>query len=72
MLKVTHSEKVPSNKTPALMKSMNMDISIVGTSNQLFVRAFYTKQNFQEDSVVTGKLAVLCNTSVLYSSLYLP
>ena len=54
------------------MKSMNMDISIVGTSNQLFVRAFYTKQNFQEDSVVTGKLAVLCNTSLLYSSLYLP
>ena len=31
-------KKVPSNKTPALAKSMNMDIWIVGTSNQFFTR----------------------------------
>ena len=30
-------EKVPSSKTPALTKSMNMDIWAVGTSNQLFI-----------------------------------
>ena len=31
-------EKAPSNKTPALAKSMNMDIWIVGTLNQLLIR----------------------------------
>ena len=34
----THWEKAPSNKTPALLKSTNMDILVVGTSNQLFQR----------------------------------
>ena len=32
-LKDTHREKAPSNKTPSLTKSMNMDIWVVGTSN---------------------------------------
>ena len=32
-LKDTHREKAPSNKTPPLTKSMNMDIWVVGTSN---------------------------------------
>ena len=27
-----------SNETPAVMKSMNIDIVVVGTSSQLFVR----------------------------------
>ena len=36
--KDTHRKKVPSNKTPVLTKSMNMDIWVVGTSNQLFIR----------------------------------
>ena len=36
--KDTHREKTPSNKTPALTKSANMDIWVVGTSNQLFMR----------------------------------
>ena len=36
--KNTHSEKTPLNKTPALTKSINMDIWVAGTSNQLFVR----------------------------------
>ena len=31
--KDTRTEKAPSNKTPTLSKSMNMDIWIVGTSN---------------------------------------
>ena len=36
VLKDTHREKAPSNKTPALTKSTNMNIWLVGTSNQLF------------------------------------
>ena len=37
-VKDTHREKTPSNKTPALTKSMNMDICMVSTSSQHFVR----------------------------------
>ena len=36
----THREKAPSNKTPTLSKIKNMDIWVVGTSNQLFIRGF--------------------------------
>ena len=36
--KDTYREKAPSNKTPALTKSTNMGIWVVGTSNQLFIR----------------------------------
>ena len=41
--KDTHKEKAPSNKTPALTKSANMGIWVVGTSNQLFIRRSYTE-----------------------------
>ena len=37
-LKDTHREKAPSNKTPALTESANMDIWVVGILNQLFIR----------------------------------
>ena len=37
-IKVTHREKAPSNKIPALTKSTNMDIWVVGTSSQIFIR----------------------------------
>ena len=37
-LKDIHREKAPSNKTPTLTKSMNMDIWVVGASNRLFFR----------------------------------
>ena len=36
--KDTHRGKAPSNKTPALTKSINMGICVVGTTNQLFIR----------------------------------
>ena len=36
-LKDTHREKAPSNKTPTLSKIMNINIWVVGTSNQLFI-----------------------------------
>ena len=34
-----HKEKAPSNKTPALTKSANMGIWVVGPSNQVFIRS---------------------------------
>ena len=37
-VKDTHREKAPSNKTPTLTESMNMDICVVDTSNQLCIR----------------------------------
>ena len=37
-LEDTHREKAPSNKTPALTKSTNMVIWVIGTTNQLFIR----------------------------------
>ena len=36
--KDTHREKAPSTKTPALTKSSDMGIWVVGTSTQLFIR----------------------------------
>ena len=37
-VKGTHREKAPSNKTPALAKTSNMGIWVIGTLNQLFIR----------------------------------
>ena len=34
----THREKLPSNKTPVLTKSMNMNICVVGASNEPIIR----------------------------------
>ena len=39
-LKDTHRKEAPSNKTPALTKSSDMGIWVVGTSNQLFIRGY--------------------------------
>ena len=36
-------EKAPSNKTPALTKSTNMVICVLGTSNQFFKRVSQTE-----------------------------
>ena len=38
VLKDTHREKVPSNKTLALRKSTNIGINVVRKSNQVFIR----------------------------------
>ena len=56
-IKDTHREKAPSNKTPALRKSMNMDVGAVGTLNQLFIRGSLTeaKLSKKNNKVVTGK-----------------
>ena len=38
LIKYTLKEKAPSNKTSTLSKSMNVDISMVATSNQIFMQ----------------------------------
>ena len=43
-LKDTDREKVPSNKTPELTGSMNMDIWEAGTSNQLLYQNKFSKK----------------------------
>ena len=45
-LKDTHKEKTPLNKTYSLTKSMNMEIWLVGTLNQLFIRGSYNEIKF--------------------------
>ena len=44
--KHTYRGKAPSNKTQALTKSINMDILVVGTLNQLLRRSSYTEIKF--------------------------
>ena len=38
VLKDTYREKALPNKTPALTKSTNIEVWVIGTSNQLFMR----------------------------------
>ena len=42
LLRDTHRENTTSTKTRALTKSMNIDIWVIGTSNQLFIGDSYT------------------------------
>ena len=46
--KHTHSENTLTNKTQTLMKSMNMNIWVIGTLNQLFKRDSYTQIIFSK------------------------
>ena len=48
ILKDTHRVKAPSNKTPEITKSINMDIWVVGTSNQLIIKGSYTETKFSK------------------------
>ena len=47
-IKDTHREKAPSSKTPTLSKSMNMDVWVVGTSSELFIRDSETETKFSQ------------------------
>ena len=47
-VKDTHREKALSSKTTAPTKSINMDIWVVGTSNQLFVTGSYTEKKIKK------------------------
>ena len=42
VIKDTHREKAPSNKTLVFTKSMNVEICVVGLSNQLFISGALT------------------------------
>ena len=48
IVKNTHRENAPSNKTWELTKSMNMDTWIIGTLNQPFKKGSYTKLTFSK------------------------
>ena len=41
-LKDTYRKNILSNKTQVLTNGMNMDICVIGTLNQLFLRGLYT------------------------------
>ena len=43
LVKGTHRENKPSNKTETLTKSMNMYIWVIGNLNQLFIKGYYTQ-----------------------------
>ena len=48
VLKDIYREKVPSNKTPTLTESMNINIWVVGTLNQLFTGSSQTEAKFSK------------------------
>ena len=69
-VKITYSQgKSISNESPALTKSMNVNIWFVRTSNQLFMRFLYWNKIF-EKKISYWKNVALCDRSVLYSSCY--
>ena len=47
-LRVTCRENTPSNKTEALMKSINIYIWAIGILNQLFVKNSYNQIKFSK------------------------
>ena len=55
LLKDTHRKKAPSNKTPMILKGINVNIWVVGTSNQLFIRGSETEAKFLKNKAVNGK-----------------
>ena len=52
-LKILTEKKHPQRNFQRL-KSMNMAIWMVGTSNQIFIRDLKLKQNFRKYKIVTG------------------
>ena len=68
--KDTHREKAPSNKTPALSESMNMDIWVFGTPDQLFITGSYTEKK-KNPKNRHWQNCILCDGSILYSPFYL-
>ena len=76
MFKDTRRGKAPSNNAPALAKNLNMDIYIIGTSNQLFITGFQKSSSYWQNfrflwSVhfvfpVLFVLTLTCDMTVLY------
>ena len=69
--KDTDKKKLLSNKaTPVLSKNMNVNIWVVGTSKQPFIRGSDTK--FSKNKVVTGKTSsFMVDPSSIHYSIYL-
>ena len=67
LIKNTHREKAPSNKTPTLTKNINMDICVVGTSNQLFIWGFWAERKLSKKWNSYWQNSILC---VLLHSLF--
>ena len=55
LFKDIHRKKAPSNKTPMILKGINVNIWVVGTSNQLFIRGCETETKFLKNKAVNGK-----------------
>ena len=49
-IKDTRRESPPLNKTQALTESINIDILVIGTLNQLLIRGSYNKITFGKKS----------------------
>ena len=49
LIKDSRREKIISNETPVLTKSMNMGICVVCALNQLFTRGCYTEAKFSKN-----------------------
>ena len=63
----TSREKAPSNKTPALSKSMNINIWLVDISDQLVLRvSTTTKIKFSKKESSYWQNSVLCDRSIFY------
>ena len=61
ILGILTAKKASSDKTPALSESMNMNIQVVGTSNQLIITGSYTETKFSKK--IKYVLAKLCSLS---------
>ena len=71
-LKTLIGKKPPSYETSVLTKSMDMDIWVVGTSNELFIKGSYIETKFSTKKNSYWQNSVLCDRSILYFPFYLP
>ena len=69
-LKDTHRESMPSNKTQALTKSVNMENWLIGTLNQLFIWGSYIQFQFSKIKICSWQNSVLCNLAFDRTVLY--
>ena len=58
-IKGNHREKPPSNKTLKYTKSANKAVSVVGTTNQLFIRGSEAETKFSKKKQLLAKLRSL-------------
>ena len=68
-LKGTHREKAPSNKTPALTKSISMDICVVGALDHLFRRHSSTETSFQTGETPFFVISPFCIPHSIYRNI---